>query len=264
MKHGLTLQKLNQGILRRLYRTKTAVLRAISRRPTEEQQLTRRIHRRVKELGRWYEDGNSDLVEYTYHPIPFAGFEGVKCHRGDMQGRLDAIMAALQPVRGDWILDIGANVGYFSFSLERHGTLVEAYESNSATFEIGAALSRLHQTNVIYINKPFGTPAVAYLRPRYRAVLLLSVFHWIVKQEGAEAAAELLRTLAARADLIFFETPCTVAEGMFQHSIFESQANVEAYLRQTLPDACLQKLAADESWGDRNLYCIHTLSGPPR
>lgn len=256
----LTSDRIRQGLLRRLYRAKTWWLRKVSNRPSEEEQLRRRILDRVAELGRWYEDGNSDLVEFTYHPILFPGFETVKSHRGEMADRLAAITTAIGPTQGEWILDIGANVGYFAFSLERQGAYVEAYESNSDTFEIGAALSKLHRTNVLYLNKSFGTAALAYLRPRYKAVLLLSVFHWIVKQEGITAATTVLSELARRTDQIFFETPCTESEGMFQHEIFGSQLRVEGFLQDALPTSKVSRLTVDQSWGGRNLYKIVTRS----
>jgi len=245
-----------QSALQRIYRLKTGLFRAIGRRQTEEQRLRRRVLNRVKELGQWYEDGNSDLVAFTYHPIPFPGFERIKCHRGEVESRLNAILTKLDIAKGDWILDIGANVGFFSFSLERLGAMVEAYEVNSATFEIGAALSKLYKTNVLYVNKPLGLESLQYLRPRYRAVLLLSVFHWIVKQEGREGAAAILRDLAKRADMIFFEVPTSPSDGMFQDELFASKTAIETFLRKTLPGACCQELVCDDLWGGRFLLCI--------
>lgn len=253
---SMTRTRLQQGLLRRLYQARTWWMRNVRRRPSEEAHLRQRILDRVSQLGRWYEDGNSDLVQFTYHPIPFPGFESVNSHRKDMDDRLAAVVKAINPTPGDWVLDIGANVGYFSFSLEKKGAYVEAYESNSDTFEIGAALSKLHRANVLYLNKPFGTPALAYLRSHYKAVLLLSVFHWIVKQEGLEPATSLLQQLAERCDLILFETPCSEGEGMALHELFNSSAQVESYLRKSLPRARFEVLSSDPSWGGRNLYGI--------
>lgn len=255
-KNAYDVETIRRGILRRLYRAKTAVIRAIRKRPSEEEQLKRRILRRVKELGRWYEDGNSDLVEFTYHPIPFPGFERVKCHRGEADARLKAILSRLSIRKGDWILDVGANVGFFAFSLERLGAFVEAYETNSASFEIGAALSKLHKTNVLYINKPLGMAAVQYLRPRYKAVLLLSVLHWIVKQEGEEGAVKVLQALTKRTELLFLETPTSVSDGMFQHPLFTSRKSVESFLNEALPGIQISAVAQDAAWGDRFLLCL--------
>jgi hypothetical protein len=251
-----SIERLGQSALQRFYRLKTRLIRAIGRRPPEEEQLRRRVLARVKELGQWYEDGNSDLMAFTYHPIPFPGFERIKCHRSEVELRLKAILTKLDIAKGDWILDIGANVGFFSFSLERLGALVEAYELNSATFEIGAALSKLHKTNVLYVNKPLGLESLQYLRPHYKAVLLLSVFHWIVKQEGREGAAVVLRSLSRHADMIFFEVPTSSSDGMFQDELFASKASIESFLRETLPGVPYHELVCDEGWGGRFLLCI--------
>jgi hypothetical protein len=251
-----SLAHISQSAVERLRRLKTRLFRAIGRRRTEEQELRRRIMSRVAELGRWYEDGNSDLRSHTYHPIPFPAFEHIKCHRSEVELRLNAILTRLDVTRGDWILDIGANVGFFSFSLERLGAMVEAYELNSATFEIGAALSKLYKTNVLYINKPLGRESLPFLRPHYKAILLLSVFHWIVKQEGREGAATVLRDLARRADLIFFEVPTSASDGMFQDELFASKEAIESFLRETLPGVACHELACDDEWGGRFLLCI--------
>jgi hypothetical protein len=250
------LERIGQAVVVRLYRLRTRLFRAFGRRRSEEEELRQRVLNRVKELGHWYEDGNSDLVEYTYHPIPFLGYEHVRCHRREVELRLEAILTRLSVVKGDWILDIGANVGFFAFSLERLGATVEAYEPNSPSFEIGAALSKLYRANVLYINKPFNRESLQYLRSHYKAILLLSVFHWIVKQEGRDGAAAVLQDLSRRADLIFFEVPTSSSDGMYQHEIFASKEAIETFLRDTLPGVIFLELAYDEEWGGRFLLCL--------
>jgi hypothetical protein len=56
------------------------------------------------------------------------------------------------------------------FQLARLGAIVEAYEPHSASFEIGAALSKLYKTDVIFINRGLSAASLRYLRPRYRAI----------------------------------------------------------------------------------------------
>lgn len=249
--------KAGKRLIQRIDQLRTSIYRALHKRGSEGEEMRKRVLARVRELGRQYEDGNSDLMAYTYHPIPFPGFEQVNCHRSEIGSRLEAILSRLSIDPGDWILDIGANVGFFSFSLERLGAMVEAYEPNSPSFEIGAALSKYHKASVLYINKPFGRETLRYLRPRYRAVLLLSVFHWIVKQEGKEGAAAILQDLARRADLIFFEVPSRPGDGMFDHELFRSKSATEEFLRETLPGVAISELAHDQEWGGRYLFCLH-------
>ena len=235
----------------------TRLIRRFRPPPDPSIELRRRIRSRIRRLGRVYVDGNSDLLGYTYHPVPFAEFGDVPAHRSACEERLRAILDAM-PIRpGDWILDVGANVGFFAFGLAGKGAIVEAYEADSDTFEIGAALAKLHRADVLYINKPIAPDTLKYLRPRYRGVLLLSVFHWIMKQVGEDAAREVLRDLVARADHTFFEAPVNAADAMYRHPWFASREACKTFLRTTLPAGTpIVPLATDVGWMDRVLYRI--------
>lgn len=234
----------------------TNMYRMVVSPPSDEVALRRRVRRRIKDLGRRYVDGNSDLLGYTYHPIPFPEFANIRSHRHSCEDRLKLIMNELQITPDDWILDVGANVGYFSFGLEREGAKVDAFESDTNTFEIGAALSKLYDRRVLYINKALCHASLQLLRPRYRAILLLSVFHWIVKQDGEEKAVEVLRDLARRADHIFFEAPCAKHDAMYKHRWFSSPEACSEFLKSTLPLAQVTVLGTDPEWMGRVLYKI--------
>ena len=249
--------RLAQRVRRRLDRIRTTWYRKLRRETNEAQRLRARVLERINELGAEYEDGNSDLLGYTYHPIPFEGFGHVKAHRRECEARLGAILEAVTIRPGDWILDIGANVGFFAFSLARLGAIVEAYEPHSASFEIGAGLSKLYKTDVLYLNRGVSLENLKYLRPHYRAILLLSVFHWVVKQEGDKAAARVLKDLVARADVLFFEVPARPDDAMFKHPDFVSRQSIEAYLARVLPGAAVVALAEDDAWANRPLFAIH-------
>jgi hypothetical protein len=77
-----------------------------------------------------------------------------------------------------------------------------------------------------------------------------------VKQEGREGAAAILRDLARRTDMIFFEVPTSPSDGMFQDDLFTSKEAVESFLRETLPGAACHELTCDDEWGGRFLLCI--------
>jgi hypothetical protein len=234
----------------------TAIYRKFLRDQGEEGRLRRRIHERIRRLGRTYEDGNSDLIGYTYHPIPFEGFGTVRSHRAMCESRLRAILDNLVIEPGDWVLDIGANVGYFAFSLARLGALVEAYEVQSDTFEIGAALSKLHEADVLFINKAMSTATLRFLRPHYRVTLLLSIFHWIVKQEGEVGATQLLQDLCRRSEALFFEAPCNEDDAMYKHHWFSTEESCEEFLQTALPFAQITRLQTDDDWQGRILWMI--------
>lgn len=240
----------------RISTLRTMMLRRIRPSRSPEEQLRQHILERCRKLGIKYEDGNSDIAGYTYHPIYFSGFEQIKSHRANCELRLSAIRKEIDLTIGDWVLDVGANVGFFSFGLEESGAMVEAYETNSLTFEIGAALAKLYQKNVIYINKSLSLKSLHFLRPRYKTVLLLSVFHWIMKQEGESAAIQILHNIAQRAESIFLETPTSPDEAMYRNPNFSSKESVIAFIQKCLPNATICELCTDTAWGNRSIFKI--------
>lgn len=252
------LRALTRRLSTRRAELKTLLARRFGPSRSREERLHARIRARVKALGATYEDGNSNLVGYTYHPIFFPGFDSVPAHRAACDARLDAIIGDLQPRAGDWILDVGANVGYFSFGLAERGAFVEAYEAESDTFEIGAALAQLHDANVIYVNRSVSARALPLLRPRYRAVLLLSVFHWIVKQEGESQALAVLRDLLRRSERLYFEVPCDSGDALYRHAWFSSPENVQAFFARELPSFEATRLGEDGDWAGRVLWRIRS------
>ncbi len=245
-----------QRAVLRLKRIETRFFRLLVRRAPAEKMLRTRILKQARRLGRFYFDGNSDIVGFTYHPIPFDGFEHVPHHRGSCEKRLNAILNQITISPGDWVLDLGANVGFYAFSLARLGAIVEAYESNCDTFEIGASLSNLYKCDVIYVNKPISVANLKYLRPHYKIILLLSIFHWIVKQEGRQGAIAILRDLAVRGDFIFFEVPSNPDDAMYKHPLFSSLDSVKTFITSTLPDAEIKSLEIDSDWMDRVIWQI--------
>src|SRR5262249_52132064 len=181
-------------------------------------------------------------------------------HRRECESRLRAILDAVTIRPGQWVLDVGANVGFFAFSLARVGAIVEAYEPHSACFEIGPGLSKLVETDVLYLNRRLSESSLKYVRPHYRAILLLSVYHWIVKQEGDEAAERVLQDLVRRSDVLFFEVPARPDDAMFTHRDFVSRQSIEAYLARVLPNTCVTAISEDSSWAYRPLYAIRRRS----
>lgn len=255
------LKKVRRTLRARRAELRTVIARRFRRAASLDERLRDRIRKRINALGTTYEDGNSNVIGHTYHPIYFPEFRSVPAHRAACESRLGLIVADLELCQGDWILDVGANVGYFAFGLADRGAIVEAYESESDTFEIGAALARLHDANVLYVNRAMSMGTLPLLRPRYRATLLLSVFHWIIKQEGEEQAVKVLQDLVSRSERLYFEVPCISNDAMFRHPWFSSYDSVQAFFKRELPLCEIVRLGDDEEWAGRVLWRIRSKSG---
>jgi len=237
---------------------KTKILRKILPKKDDRKRVIESIRRKVKALGSRYEDGNSNCRGYTYHPIVFPEFNNVAYHR-DVSGcdeRLKAMLSAVEIREGDRVLDVGANVGFFSFSMAKKGAIVDSVELQSESFEIGAALAKLYDMNVSYINKPISRKLLHHLDNSYKCALLLSVVHWVMKQCGREETIELLRDIAQRSEIIFFEVPSTAEDGMVVHEDFTSLKKVKSFLVEALPEHNATELLIGEKWGNRVLFKI--------
>ena len=237
---------------------KTKVLRKILPERNADQKALRDIKKKVKRLGSRYEDGNSNCRGYTYHPIVFDDFSQVSYHR-DVSGCEERFRAILEDIHikpGDRVLDVGANVGYFAFSLAKHGAIVDAVELQTDSFEIGASLAKMYNMDVCYLNKPISRQLLAHLDNQYKCVLLLSVIHWVMKQCGREETIELLREIARYSDTIFFEVPSTPEDGMVTHEDFLSIGGVKEFLAEAFPEFTVEELLTGTNWRKRVLFKI--------
>lgn len=238
---------------------KTKLLRLAFPAKDESAKLTNSIRKKIKILGTHYEDGNSNCKGYTYHPIPFKEFNDIAYHRdiSSCDERFKTISAVANLNSGDRLLDIGANVGFFSFSFAKEGAIVDAIELQSESFEIGAALAKLYSQNVCYINHPISQKLLSHLDNEYKCTLLLSVFHWILKQCGRAEAINILRNIAQRSEIVIFEVPASHEDGMVLHNDFSSLEKVKLFLAEALPDHSVSEILTGKSWGNRVLFKIH-------
>jgi len=143
-----------------------------------------------------------------YQPLPWLGIdvdsEASKRHR--TIERWHMIEREL-PEKPCSVLDIGSNVGFFSFKLAEKGNFVIAMERSLLFHEIAnAAMKAINFTNVNFYRIGL-TPQNVRTLPRCDVVLLLSVFHQWCLEFGEQQALDMLRCIADKADQkFFFET----------------------------------------------------------
>jgi hypothetical protein len=236
----------------------TKLFRFIGPRQVGDEKIDSLIRKKIKTLGRQYEDGNSNCIGYTYHPIYFRDLGNVSCHRGESacRERLECIEKEVEVNPGDRVLDVGANVGFFSFALASQGAIVDAIEAQTESFEVGAALSKKYDATVYFVNKPVSVEVLNHLDHHYKISLLLSVLHWVMKQEGKQKTIEILRAVADRSEMIFVEVPSDPSDGMVFHEEFSSLDNVRKFLTEALPDHDIEEILQNREWGNRSLFKI--------
>ena len=141
-----------------------------------------------------------------YQPLPWLGYS--KANRGiGCYDRLDTIKKVLSSHPISSALDIGCNVGFFSFSLAEQGIPVVGVEMDRKFFRTACyAKKRIGLKNIGFLNLEIDNDT-AVLLPKTDLILLLSVWHHWVKYHGLDSATKLLNTIWKKSNrMMFFET----------------------------------------------------------
>ena len=108
----------------------------------------------------------------------------------------------------DTALDLGANAGFFTFSLVAKGVATVAVEEDDPTF-VRTAMYVASQTEMsaIGVLKLRLDPRTVELLPQVDAVTCLSLWHHFVRGYGFSAATQMLTDIWARTrQVLFFDT----------------------------------------------------------
>ncbi len=147
----------------------------------------------------------------VYHPIPFKGFEDLKTssNKDEQYKKLNIIIQVMDILFGKnyrniKVLDVGANAGFFTFSLAKKGASVTSFEPKKAYSDIAHYLTDISQLDIVWNNSPYdGT----YIKDsKFDIALILSAFQWMAKGgERLEEAKKELYEISEKSDYLIFE-----------------------------------------------------------
>jgi len=160
-----------------------------------------------------------------YQNYPWPPLDVLPAHRHDTQARLDWLLGKLGNVKDRYVLDCGCANGAIAIGLRLKGALIngitpDAVESGIANYAdkcMGAEFSNFFAVDATYILD----------KPR-NIVLCLSVWKWIVRNQGMEAANGMLRKLNAK--VLIFESGLT--DGGLDLGIGITKADIPDILRK--------------------------------
>jgi SAM-dependent methyltransferase len=210
----------------------------------------------IEELGVGdYRDGSSSYHGMPYQPIPFAEFQDVPSQKGFVVRQEAAVVFShmgwplellpdvgpragykpkpLQPVgRGvlgevHSVLDVGANVGFYSLLAAKRGCRVTAVERDDRNARILRALATWQQLNVWV--EPDLAQALSS-EATFDVALLLNVHHWIHKQLGSARTDALICEIGRRARNVYFQTPLEWNRSFYVVPGLKSPEDVRLYL----------------------------------
>lgn len=104
------------------------------------------------------------------------------------------------------VLDIGCNLGYFSFKSAEQGHFSYGVESDHFNITSCNAIKKSTSVKNVIFAKHLIDQEFLSTMPSFDTVINLSVFHHWVKAYGEEGAKKMMRTLAKKCTCLVFET----------------------------------------------------------
>lgn len=146
-----------------------------------------------------------------YHPIPFDEFKMLKTssNKNEVYRKWKIIEKTFQDIFSDLnglnVLDIGANAGFYTFSLAKKGAKVTAFEPISIYSDIGIFLAENKPNiKVKWYNKPYTSDLVK--NEKFDVALMLSVFQWMaLGGDRLTEASRELKEISEKSDYLIFE-----------------------------------------------------------
>ena len=161
------------------------------------------IRKFVEELGTDRQPGSVVTNGWTYHPIPFDGYEDIPCHR---RGTTEKRWQIIDNLVGEWkdklVLDYGCSTGYFTFQAAKKGATVCGVERDLAAAKVAfACLDRFAQEyNMHVVFKKYYDESLQ--NQDWHVVFALAILNWV----GKENAEKFLKTLG-NVGCMFLEMP---------------------------------------------------------
>ena len=207
-----------------------------------------------------------------YQPLPWLGLSNARRSTGTVQ-RWTAIKEAISQYSCSSAMDLGCEVGFFSFSIASTGIPVLGVDKCEHYLRIARYTSkRMGITNVGFVSLEVN-PNTMRLLPDVDAVIFLSVFHHWVRPLGFSAATEMLSRLWDKCRVVmFFETGETEIPPCFGLPEMKptSQEWLEDYLGKACEGSAVKHLGRFKAFGpggdetkcivERNLFEVRRVS----
>lgn len=142
-----------------------------------------------------------------YHPLPFYEFGNltIQVAPDTSYQRLQMILnAAGGDVVDKRVLDLGCNLGFYSFSLAHRGAKVTSVEMRADYHDISKRIVELYNMNVRFRNEPL-TPELVDEVGDVDLTLCFSMIQWVIQQNGMDYGKQILNRISQRSKLLMFD-----------------------------------------------------------
>jgi hypothetical protein len=201
-----------------------------------------------------------ETTGHVYHPIPFPEFESLRSSANqsaveDKGRRVRQIVERRRDMNLPYqrILDVGANAGYFTFSLAPVVESVTAYEPNERYGSVGQALARLKAPNVDWRTRPFSSHEIG--EEKWDVALMLSTFQWITGgDDRLDEGKHLLRDLSERTSCLVFELGLNDGHSAITTKKLNHLAVVHGLLRESTTYSAIRFAGSTRVWPGRRVW----------
>lgn len=181
-------------------------------------------------VGKVYYDGSSPHQGRSYHLIPYDNFNIIPYNDKSTKEEYHQIKTNM-PIISKSVMDIGANVGYFSVNLLKDFSTIKQINLFEADSDINNFLKKI---KVIYNIDEFiideNLSLFSFNFPKTDIVICMNVHMWIHKQLGEKQTNELMLKIAQNCKYMFFQTAGKESSGTYIVENLTNQKDIENML----------------------------------
>jgi hypothetical protein len=211
----------------------------------------------VKEVVLDLEKNPAERSGNIYHPMPFPEFSHLKTstNKASAFKKLKVILNAAKLVcqnnlKDKTLLDVGANGGFYTFSLAKEGMSVTSFEPHDRYSVIGGFLAKEKFLNVDW--KPVSFDENLIPEQRFDLTLMLSVFQWMSDgHKNIDNAFKQLRYISSVSENLIFELGFNTGKSCITTTRKNHYAELIRLLQDNTNYSFFKLIGTTSAWGFR-------------
>jgi SAM-dependent methyltransferase len=163
------------------------------------------IKERILKLNNDRFKGGAGHPGQSYNAIPFPEFQDMSVWRRS-EDRLKMVFDDAGDVSGKRVLDLGCNVGNWSFEFSKRGATVTSFDIDQDCVDIANAIAILYNQKATFHQQELSLTFLQSIRDQhYDIVLCLSILHTLIMKDPNIDLREVFRILEGLGDVVYFE-----------------------------------------------------------